>query len=109
MREIKFQAILKGESTLREVVGIDWNMLKVMVSISGCMEWHDWKVLRQLTGLTDQNGKDIYEGHEYNWRGIEKGKIVFENGCFMCKPYTDREANPLYSMSDDIIVKDTNP
>ena len=62
MREIKFRAILKKESVFRDVVGINFNELKVLVSISGSLEWHPWKVLVQYTGLEDKNGAEIFEG-----------------------------------------------
>ena len=62
MREIKFRAILKKESVFRDVVGINFNELKVLVSISGSLEWHPWKVLVQFVGLEDKNGVEIYDG-----------------------------------------------
>jgi len=40
------------------------------------------RVIMQFTGLTDKNGKEIYEGDVIEYDGELMGNIVFNEGCF---------------------------
>jgi len=72
----EFQAILKKEHMLRDVYGINFLDLKVLVSISGSYEWHEWKVLRRSTGFRGKNGKKIYEGDVVEHQNPRKRGVV---------------------------------
>lgn len=105
MREIKFRAwdirnrkivynvgIYFEDGTNNRVIGPDSSII------------YNAEVM-QFTGLKDSNGKEIWEGDKYKWRK-ETGTIVFEEGCFMCKPdkFPEEHLYELYSMQNDIEV-----
>ena len=55
----------------------------------------------QFTGLTDKNGKKIFEGDTITWETTDGdkvfNKILFEDGCFVC------ETNGEYELLKDML------
>lgn len=88
-REIKFRAWDESQKYMAYQGTPD------LETIQSFMHHFGDKELMQFTGLTDKNGKEIYEGdliyYEYDDRAEETGKgicvgmVVFENGCFVVK------------------------
>lgn len=81
MREIKFRA---------------WhNLAKEMFFLEGLIEFHNGilpqgnGVIQQFTGLTDCNGKEVYEGdivkYDFEPCGEQTGVFQFLNGWFCLK------------------------
>lgn len=77
-REIKFRAICERESVPRDVWGVDFLNLKVLVDISGSYEWRKYKKLFEFTGLYDKNEKMIFEGDTIKTKNQMFPKITVE-------------------------------
>lgn len=57
---IEFVAVPKRETLPRRVYGIDFLNRKILIDISGCYEWHEYKKLRRNIGKEDVEGESIY-------------------------------------------------
>lgn len=62
---------------------------------SGLSETVDPKTVGQFTGLTDKNGKKIFEGDMFRMDEDDIAVVIFKDGCFrleihgMCGTYTE--------------------
>jgi len=91
MREIKFRA-WDGEKIVIPDT-IDQRIRKGFWKENSCVESSD--TLMQFTGLTDKNGKEIYEG-DILAIGLDfKVCVTFENGCFQIISNKEQGLSPL--------------
>lgn len=81
-REIKFRAWLGGQDRYVGVDAIDFDEDSIRIND----EYFFLADLEQYTGLTDKNGKEIYEGdvikYESLYGDIGTKKVSFEDGMF---------------------------
>lgn len=93
MRNLKFRAWSKREEVMRDVIAINFHTCRIAYWGEYVEYIHiDFSdvILLQYTGLKDKNGKEIYEGDiiEFNWLGINKCEIIFDNGSFCPKGWS---------------------
>jgi uncharacterized phage protein (TIGR01671 family) len=75
MREIKFRA---WEKNLKEIIPVDdINFENRMINTESAWRLFDEIELMQNTGLTDKNGKEIYEGDIIK-REFEIGRVIID-------------------------------
>lgn len=110
MRTIKFRAWDKFNKCWVPVNGQDPYTLKQLADddlfsyhkeihpISSRWQNYDWV---QFTGLTDKNGKEIYEGDIVQLYGFsDKYKISYGNGCFYLEGIEDFTQDIMFSYQE---------
>lgn len=79
MGATKFRAWHKTEKRM-----IDWFELRDYHSLGNVLDGGlDAYDCMQFASHKDKNGKEIYEGDLFYYKG-DMYKVVFENGCFLC-------------------------
>lgn len=108
-REIKFRVWHKGMNEMLTVYAMNQQRHAGLEYCGACLGWfgdnhqveftYDQADWMQYTGLTDKNGKEIYEGDILSlWPGITTGmaKIVFTDGAWQYEYLTDPQAPDAY-------------
>ena len=78
-REIKFRAWSKATEKM-----MDWDFIKSHGNLNKLL-YLDHVEVMQFTGLTDKNGKEIYEGDQLFYAASNHSSMIvkFENGSFV--------------------------
>jgi uncharacterized phage protein (TIGR01671 family) len=116
MRDIKFRAFHKENKTMvyfdkKKYVTDQFQGAALLGLIAG----DDSGYLMQFTGLSDKNGREIYEGDilkvpdDYDIYGFMAGEVrqvYFKDGCFRFKPKNDGESTERgHHLEDDYEYK----
>lgn len=87
MRPIKFRAWNGEDKIMRKVLSVnffqDSNIAHIVLDKKeGVITLFNDFILMQFTGLSDKNGKEIYEGDIVETAGGQKLKVYFEDGLY---------------------------